>query len=88
MCVDHVLINICSPVINVDRGNQPIDSSEMAEDALRGNEEGLSAFTGHHQLERVGFAGDRGRDARDGRVHSWLPKRPVAVILDWIHTTY
>ena len=45
MCVDHVLINICSPVINVDRGNQSIDSSEeMAEDALRGNEEDLSAL--------------------------------------------
>lgn len=70
MCVNHVLINICSPLINISRGKRSVDSSEMAEDAaLLGSEERLSAST-INQIGPGGFGGVHGRYARDDRVHS------------------
>ena len=38
-------------------------------------------------LLAIGSEGDRGRDARDARVHSNLSKSPVAVVLGWISNT-
>ena len=51
----------------------------MAEDAATKIRRGVFRF--HRQpIWRAEFARDRARDGRDGRVHSWLPKSPVAVV--------